>query len=300
VPTERDLLHVLRAIRGRLDANPTLRDLSARAGWSRFHLHRDFRRMVGETPKAYTLRLRLERAAVRLVTTGDTVLQVALDGGFASHEVFTRAFRRHFGETPARYRAAALARASRDTRARHGALIETTGPCIGLFHFPVDSTRRRPSVMPTLSIVRQELAAQPMLFVRVRAGRDEIAKSIGESLGKAFPFAQMSGVGIAGRPFTRYLSTGPGLYEMEIGVPVAAAVAGDGDVQAGTLPGGPVAVAVHGGPYDQLSETFAALQRWIEAGGLRIAGPPWESYVTDPAEFPDPADWRTEVYWPVA
>lgn len=80
---------------------------------------------------------------------------------------------------------------------------------------------------------------------------------------------------------------------------MATAVTGEGDVKSGALPGGPTAVAMHAGPYDQLSETYAALERWIEANGLRTAGAPWESYITDPAEHPDPGDWRTEVYWPV-
>ena len=67
----------------------------------------------------------------------------------------------------------------------------------------------------------------------------------------------------------------------------------------GAASGGPAAVAVHAGPYDQLGETYAALERWIEANGLRTAGAPWESYITDPTDHPDPADWRTEIYWPV-
>jgi AraC family transcriptional regulator len=37
----------------------------------------------------------------------------------------------------------------------------------------------------------------------------------------------------------------------------------------------------------------------MEANKLRIGGPPWESYITDPAEHPDPAQWRTEICWPV-
>jgi AraC family transcriptional regulator len=82
-------------------------------------------------------------------------------------------------------------------------------------------------------------------------------------------------------------------------VPVAAAAPGEGEVEAGTLPGGPVAVAVHGGPYDQLNETYAALERWIETHGYRVNGAPWEAYITDPADLPDPADWRTEVCWPL-
>ena len=82
-------------------------------------------------------------------------------------------------------------------------------------------------------------------------------------------------------------------------MPVATAASGEGDVVAGSLSGGPVAVAMHGGPYDQLTETYAALERWIESNGFRIGGAPWESYLTDPADLPDPAEWRTEVYWPL-
>jgi effector-binding domain-containing protein len=37
----------------------------------------------------------------------------------------------------------------------------------------------------------------------------------------------------------------------------------------------------------------------METNGLRPGGPPWEWYLTAPAAHPDPADWRTEVYWPV-
>jgi AraC family transcriptional regulator len=66
----------------------------AKAGWSPFHFHRAFRKVVGETPKRYTQRLRLERAAARLASGSDPVLRIAADAGFASHEVFTRAFRR--------------------------------------------------------------------------------------------------------------------------------------------------------------------------------------------------------------
>jgi AraC family transcriptional regulator len=153
--------------------------------------------------------------------------------------------------------------------------------------------------MPTLSIERRDVAPQHIVFVRLRAARHELASAIGEGLGKAFPYSQRTGLAVAGRPFTRYLATGPGLYSIEVGVPVATGAGGEGNVEAGTLPGGPVAVAVHAGPYDQLTETYAALERWIEANGFHVGGAPWESYITDPADLPDPADWRTEVYWPL-
>ena len=82
-------------------------------------------------------------------------------------------------------------------------------------------------------------------------------------------------------------------------MPVMQPVEPEGEMQSGVLVAGPVAFAVHEGPYDQLSETYAAIERWIEDNGFSRGGPPWESYVTDPGETPDPADWRTEVFWPL-
>jgi len=67
MPSQQDILQLLHEIR---DANDevSLDALAERAGWSPFHFHREFRRIVGETPKQYMLRLRLERAAARLAT----------------------------------------------------------------------------------------------------------------------------------------------------------------------------------------------------------------------------------------
>lgn len=296
MPSQQDILQLLHEIR---DANSeiSLDVLAARAGWSPFHFHREFRRIVGETPKQYILRLRLERAAARLATGTDPVVSIAADAGFASHEVFTRAFRRQFGVTPSTYRREAAGAAAAD-RARHVALTDATGPCVGLYHIHLDSQPRRLS-MPMLSIERRELSPAHVLIVRARCARHELAKTMAQCFGKAFPYAMQSGVPLAGRPFTRYLSTGPGLFTIESGCVLATATPGAGEIEAATLPGGPAAVAMHGGTYDSLSETYAEMERWMEKNGMRPAGAPWESYITDPAEHPDPANWRTEVCWPL-
>ena len=61
--------------------------------------------LSGETPARLRRRILLERAAFRLVTTRATVLEVALEAGYASNEAFTRAFRRAYGAAPATWRA---------------------------------------------------------------------------------------------------------------------------------------------------------------------------------------------------
>ena len=298
MPSAHDILQLLREVGGRLDGDVSLEALAARAGWSPFHFHRAFRSVVGETPKQYTLRVRLERAAARLAAGSDPVLAVAAAAGFASHEVFVRAFRRRFNCTPTEYRAIALRDTTPRDRARHVALTDATAPCVGLFHLPVNLSRRR-TLMPTLSIDRRELTERPVLFVRMQTARHELPAAIAEGVGKAYGYSQIAGFAVAGHPYTRYLSVGPGLMDIEVGLPLAAAAESQGDVQAGVLPGGPAVVAVHAGPYEQLTETYAAVERWMQTNGLRPAGPPWEWYTTDPSEHPDPADWRTEVYWPV-
>ena len=92
-------------IQAHLDEDLSLDVLSAKASLSPAHFQRTFQALVGETPKNYVARLRLERAAFRLLIHDVTLLDIALDCGFQNHETFTRAFRRRFGMPPSSYRA---------------------------------------------------------------------------------------------------------------------------------------------------------------------------------------------------
>lgn len=87
-----------------LDRRIGLGALSNRSGYSPFHFHRVFSKAVGERPKEYVLRLRLERAAYLLSVTDERVLTIALEVGFSSHETFSRGFKRRFGLSPILYR----------------------------------------------------------------------------------------------------------------------------------------------------------------------------------------------------
>ena len=91
-------------IQANLDQDLSLETLANRVRLSQFHFHRLFRSAIGETLKQYTQRLRLERAATRLVINDAAILEVALDSGFHSHETFSRQFKRRFQVTPKHYR----------------------------------------------------------------------------------------------------------------------------------------------------------------------------------------------------
>lgn len=279
----------------------SLASAARQTGRSRFQFHRLFRRLTGETFKQYGLRVRLERSAAALVTSRQSVLSVALAHGFASHEVFTRAFRRRFALSPLEYRRRGVSFASRAQRQRHVRLTDAIAPCTGLFHMsaaPAVAARRAP--MPILSIVRKDVAPLNILFIRRHVRRPELQQALGECFGVLFGHGARKGLPVAGWPLCRYLAASPaGTLTVEPAMPLAAPATGEGEIQAGQLPGGPVAFAVHAGPYQDLPHSYGAIERWVEANGHQVAGAPWEQYVTDPAEHPDPADWRTEIYWPL-
>jgi AraC family transcriptional regulator len=85
--------------------------LAAVARVSPWHFHRVFQALTGETLAARVRRRRLEVAASRLLATPPvSALAIALDVGFASAPVFTRAFKAHFGVTPTGWRRGGSAR----------------------------------------------------------------------------------------------------------------------------------------------------------------------------------------------
>src|ERR1700712_2930551 len=81
-------------------------DLARAAGLSRAHFSREFRRAFGETPHAYLLTRRLERAAGLLRRSDRSVADVCMSVGLRSVGSFTTSFRRMYGMTPTAYRAA--------------------------------------------------------------------------------------------------------------------------------------------------------------------------------------------------
>lgn len=75
-------------------------DLAARAYLSRFHFDRVVTATSGESPAKFRRRVLLERAAYRLVTSDQGVLDIAVEAGYSSNEAFTRAFQRAYGVPP--------------------------------------------------------------------------------------------------------------------------------------------------------------------------------------------------------
>jgi AraC-like DNA-binding protein len=79
-------------------------DLARAAGLSRAHFSREFRRTFGETPHAYLLTRRLERATALLRNTDRSVAEICFSVGLQSVGSFTTSFTRTYGVSPSTYR----------------------------------------------------------------------------------------------------------------------------------------------------------------------------------------------------
>lgn len=299
--TASDILRLLATVNLRRGDDVSLSALAALAHRSPFPLHRAFRRVTGETPKTYTARVRLARAAADLLTTRRSIAEIAFGHGFGSHEVFTRAFARYFGVTPRTYRArglhTGLPAVEPETARTHAAAVTTTAPCVGLYR--MTGKERKASMTAEVFVKDQpELHA---IIMRRRISRDDIAATLAEFLPAVFGHAQREGLAMSGPPFARYPEFGMGSLVMEAGVPLQAPAPGplEEGMEALTIPAGPAAVTVHRGPYDTLQETYRLLEAWLEREGRERNGPPREMYLTDPGEHPDPATWETEIIQPV-
>lgn len=87
-----------------LHRNIVTRDLSAVAQRSPAHFSRSFKQAFGEPPHAYVIKRRLERACNFMVTTSESLSEIALSVGFSDQAHLCRLFRRAFGQSPSIWR----------------------------------------------------------------------------------------------------------------------------------------------------------------------------------------------------
>ena len=78
--------------------------IAEKAGYSKFHLHRIFSKIVGETIHKYIQKRRLTEAARKLVYTDESIIDIALISGYESQQAFTLAFKKMYKSSPQMYR----------------------------------------------------------------------------------------------------------------------------------------------------------------------------------------------------
>lgn len=301
--TFEDIVPVLTGLRGAGHRHVDLAEVGRLAAMSPNHAQRTFLAVVGASPKRYQLGRRLAHAAAVLASSDLAVGDVAARVGFESHEAFTRAFRRAYRCSPTDYRkrVSVLAPSMPDG---HVATVDRVASCVTLYRTPVaatDITTPRGGAM-SYEITTENLSETPIVLIRRRSDVDEITDVLAEALPAVFGYVMAQGWAMAGPPVVRLLERSPAFVTLEAAIPLvepAPSPIDHDEIEAGALPAGPALTTVHTGPYEDLGEAHAAIDRWMAANDLQAGGSPWEVYLTDPGEVPDPADWKTQIFWPL-
>jgi AraC family transcriptional regulator len=127
--------------------NLSIEILAAVAHYSPDHLQKVFKQAVGESPKQYSLKLRLETALLLLILhPGRSVAAIGLDCGFSSPAVFSRAVKNYFGHPPEQLR-------KMSHRQRMTILHDAQPDHVTI---PGSSGHSEPFVKPEIQIVRRE------------------------------------------------------------------------------------------------------------------------------------------------
>jgi effector-binding domain-containing protein len=162
------------------------------------------------------------------------------------------------------------------------------------------------TTMATIDVEQRE--PQPVLSIRQTVALAKLTQAQGESLYELWRLLRDRGIEPAGPPFVRYHTFGEAETEVEVGVPVADAVAvhGLGRITGGELPGGRVVTTLHLGAHDRLADGYGRIQEWV-AANAQPAGSAWEIYdwidltrEPDVSSWPAPPEWRTHLVQPIS
>lgn len=102
--TDRQIVLAAQFISSRYADNITAEDIAAAAGYSPNYLSRKFKESTGVGIHEYLTFIRLQKAAVELVSTNNSVTEIALRCGFSDGNYFKDVFKKKYGVTPREYR----------------------------------------------------------------------------------------------------------------------------------------------------------------------------------------------------
>jgi DNA-binding transcriptional MerR regulator/predicted transcriptional regulator YdeE len=167
----------------------------------------------------------------------------------------------------------------------------------------VASLRELLSPAAPLSVAYRTIAPLPVLAVTDLVSQENCGAWLADAYDRLYAAAKGAGITVSGPSGATYARE---FFEDEAGevvafVPVAASASAlaFSDVEQRDLPGGRFAVTVHAGPFDDFDRTYGALGSHVARDDTGLPDPIRELYVVGEDETDDPANYRTDICWPV-
>ena len=140
------------------------------------------------------------------------------------------------------------------------------------------------------------------LYKTTNANSQNISAKMGQNFGAIMQFMGQNSIAQNGMPLTVYNDMSSADVIMSNGIPVKerVEVPTDSDVSIGFIPNIKVLKTTLKGNYTNLPKAWEATMKHLTENGLEQSEQkPFEIYTTDPGNYPNPADWITEIYIPI-
>jgi AraC family transcriptional regulator len=278
-----------------LESDLSLEEIAATAAFSKFHFHRIFKAVVGETVAEFRRRLRLERAANRLQARGEvSITRIALECGFSSSQNFATAFRRHFGLSPSAYHHSKQRNIFRN---QENALSFQTGYSGATMQLPAIGAQQRKGLRATVSILPEYTIA----YVR-RMGPYGKATSE-QAFAELLQWAEPQGFLAKGVLFGFYWDnpdvTPSARCRTDACISVPRGTIGTGSINTRIIAGGPHAVCGFVLEDDSFEQAWEEAFTWLIDSGYTCADRPcYERYHTMAME-PPAHKWSFDICIPL-
>ncbi|MCV6607995.1 MAG: AraC family transcriptional regulator [Campylobacterales bacterium] len=252
----------------------SLEELSKVASFSKYHFHRIFKSIIGESVGDFVRRVRLQKTTLKF-RSKQKITDIALSSGYETNASFTKAFKNHFGITPKEF--------SKSARERKG--IEVLEPKY-VTREPIEVL----SVRRTGPYEKAASAAAKVLYGFVYTQKIKHKKNL---MG---PEAECFGIGHDDPKVTE---------ESKIRCDICVSyddksVKPEGEILVKTIEGGKYAQFLHKGPYTNLKHTYEKIAEWIVSSNVELRDlPMFEKYLNRDPRKTKPENLRTEIHVPI-
>ena len=141
--------------------------------------------------------------------------------------------------------------------------------------------------------------AQSVAMLRLCVTWAEMRHVMGPGLAELRAAIAAQGIGTVGAWFTYHFRMPTDTLDFAICVPVASLPTPIGRVEPMIRPAATVVRATMRGDYNGLAAGWGELRDWVSVNRHPTGAVFWECYTVGPEASADPADWRTELNWPL-
>jgi len=253
---EHQLKKVIDYIGQRLDEKLSIDELSNIACFSKFHFHRLFTAYTGLSLQQYIRWLRLKRSAHQLIVYKDkSIIEIAFDAGFESHEAYSRAFRQHCGMSPSVFR-----------KQMNWSIFENSPYCL-----PKGDNQK-------MNVEIKHMNSRRLALLEHHGDPSKV----GDSVNKLIQWAKSHSLNLKPKPGEAFgfayddpKTTPSEAFRFDLAITVPENATLSGHIIEKRLPSGRYAVAVHKGSRDTIGDTVYGLYRdWLPASGETLSDEP--------------------------